>query len=71
MGKVRCDEFIRSDIEKVKADANFTPEQMQVFNELCRGERTDVGIYTKLCMSQSKYYSVKKKVINKIIRILA
>lgn len=71
MGKIKCDELIRSDIEKVKDNANFTPEQGQVFNELCRGELTDTGIYTKLCMSQSKYYYVKKKVMTKLIRILA
>ena len=62
--------LIRSDIEKIVAEANFTPEQKAIFDELCRGELTDLGIALKLNMSESALYARKKVILEKIARIL-
>lgn len=71
MGKrIRYDELIKDDVEAIVARANFTDEQNAVFEELCKGRLYDTGIWLKLNMGQTKYYEVKKKVEDKVSRIL-
>lgn len=68
--KVRYDTLIKDDVDKIVARANFTDEQNAVFEELCKGRLYDAGIWLKLNMGQTKYYEVKKKVEDKVTRIL-
>lgn len=71
MCKIKYDMFIQADVDKIVQEAHFTDEQLKVFLELCRGTHNDVGIYTLLCISQTKYYILKKKVQDKVLRVLA
>lgn len=66
--------FIKSDIEKIWQNANFNEEQAAVFAELIKPSYgvsdNDVAVYIRLCMSESKFYKVKKEIREKAQRIL-
>ena len=68
--RIRYDEFIKSDIDFIVSNANFTDAQMEIFLELCKGSLYDEGICLKLCMSPSSYYRTKKKITDKIVRVM-
>ena len=69
-GKVKFDQFIKSDIDRIASAANFTPEQRRIFDELCLGELNDIGIAAKLNLSESSFYARKKIILDKIARIM-
>jgi hypothetical protein len=69
-GRIKFDQFIQADVDLIIRSANFSPEQRCIFDELCSGRLTDSGIAAKLSLSESAFYSKKKVVVNKIIRIL-
>ena len=69
-GKIKFDEFIQSDIDRIASAANFTSEQRIIFEELCAGNLNDVGIAAKLNLCESSFYARKKIVLNKIARIM-
>lgn len=63
--------LIKSDVEKIRENANFNEEQKEVFEELINAShRTDAAICVRLCLSESKYYRIKKEIEHKIDRIL-
>ena len=68
--KIKFCEFIKKDIEKISAEANFNAEQTAIFEELCAGHLTDIGIAQKLNLSESSFYARKKVVLGKIARIM-
>ena len=66
--------LIKSDIEKIRKNANFNVEQSQVFEELIKPSyqvvENDVAVYQRLNLSERKFYKIKKEVKTKIDRIL-
>lgn len=66
--------FIKSDIEKIWENANFNEEQAAVFTELIKPSYgvsdNDASVYIRLCMSESKFYKIKKEIHKKVQRIL-
>ena len=66
--------LIKSDIEKIRKNANFNVEQLQVFEELIKPSyqvvENDVAVYQRLNLSERKFYKIKKEVKMKIDRIL-
>lgn len=71
MGKrIKYDEFIKADIDYIVSNANFTEAQMVIFTELCKGNLYDTGICMKLNISPSAYYRTKRKVADKIVRVM-
>lgn len=66
--------LIKSDIEKIRKNANFNIEQSQIFEELIKPSyqvtENDVAIYQKLNFSERKFYKIKKEVKTKVERIL-
>ena len=69
-GKIKFDEFIKSDVDRIVSAANFTPDQKKIFDELCSGNLNDIGIAAKLNLSESSFYAKKKIILNKIARIM-
>lgn len=67
--------LIKSDIELIKENANFTHEQEEVFDELInpayKTRYNDTAVYIKLNLSKSKFYKIKGEINNKIRRILS
>lgn len=65
--------FIKFDIEKIRQNANFNEEQAAVFAELIKPSYgvsdNDAAVYIRLCMSESKFYKIKKEVREKAQRI--
>lgn len=59
----------KKEFEAIKAEANFTPNQLRIYEELNRDEIYDQGIMMKLGMSPREYYDVKKIVVEKVKRI--
>ena len=69
-GRIKFDEFIQSDIDRIVVAANFSPEQRRIFDELCAGNLNDIGIAAKLNLCESSFYAKKKIVLQKIARIM-
>lgn len=59
----------RSELEAVRAEANFTEDQAKIFDLLNRDDHTDVGIMLELGLSPRHYYRVKKITCEKVGRI--
>jgi hypothetical protein len=68
--RIKYDEFIKKDIDFIVENANFTETQMLIFTELCKGSLYDTGICMKLNVSPSAYYRMKRKVADKIARVM-
>lgn len=56
-------------MEAILDDGNFSAEQEQVFRLLNKDELFDVGIMTRLGLSNRHYYDVKSVVLAKVERI--
>lgn len=69
-GKIDCSDFIQPEYEKIVELSRFTEDQRKVFDFLNSDKYTDEGIMLKLNLSRKRYYEIKKKVINKIVRVL-
>lgn len=72
---MKYSELIKSDIELIKENANFTHEQEEVFDELInpayKTKYNDTAVYIKLNLSKAKFYKIKSEINNKIRRILS
>ena len=66
---IKVSALTKKEYEAVKSLANFTELQAKIYEELHRDEVYDVGIMTKLGLSQREYYEVKKITVDKVIRI--
>ena len=66
---IKVSALTKKEYEAVKSLANFTELQAKIYEELNRDEVYDVGIMTKLGLSQREYYEVKKITVDKVIRI--
>lgn len=66
---IKVSALTKKEYETVKSLANFTELQAKIYEELNRDEVYDVGIMTKLGLSQREYYEVKKITVDKVIRI--
>ncbi len=66
--------MIRSDVERIRENANFNAEQREVFEELVNpmyGVRySNEAIYQKLHISRGKFYRIKSEIETKIERIM-
>lgn len=49
----------------------FTAEQMEVLEYLRKGELNDDGIMLRMCINRNKYYIIKHKVFDKILKAAA
>ena len=66
---IKVSALTKKEFERIKSEANFTELQLKIFEELNRDEIYDVGIMTKLGLSQREYYEIKKIVVDKVIRL--
>ena len=66
---VKISALTRSEFEAIKAEANFTPNQLKIYEALNRDDVYDQGIMLELSMSEREYYEVKKITVDKVIRI--
>ena len=55
---------------KVREEANFTPLQAQIFEELASEERNNEGIILQLHLSPDRYYAEKKIVVAMVQAVL-
>lgn len=66
--------MVKSEIDYIIQNANFTDEQYSVFRELIKSDygttKSDISIYMKLHMSATKFYKIKKEIKNKIDKVL-
>lgn len=66
---IKLSALTKREYELIKAEANFTPMQLRIYEELNRDEVYDVGIMTNLGLSQREYYEIKKIVVDKVKRL--
>ena len=55
---------------RIREEANFTPLQAQIYEELASEERNNEGIILQLHLSPDRYYAEKKIVIAKVQAVL-
>lgn len=58
----------KKDIEVLNEKAELTEEQKIILEHLRRNDLTDDGIMLELRLSRNKYYKIKGKLFEKIIR---
>lgn len=58
----------KKDIEVLREKAELSEEQWAILEHLRRNDLTDEGIMLELCLSRNKYYRIKEKLFEKIIR---
>lgn len=58
-------------MEKIRAEANFTTDQLRVFELLRRDMYYDSGIMNMLGLDRKTYYKIKNEVFDKASRILS
>lgn len=58
----------KKDIEVLEAKAELTDEQRIILEHLRKGDLTDEGIMLELRLNRNKYYKIKEKLFEKIIR---
>lgn len=55
----------------IHSKVEFTAEQMEVLEYLRKGELNDDGIMLRMCINRNKYYSIKHKLFDKILKAAA
>jgi hypothetical protein len=60
----------RSEMEAVRAAANFTHDQELIFKELNADALYDIGIMTKFGIPPRRYYETKRITVDKTERVL-
>lgn len=66
---IKLSALTKREYELIKAEANFTPKQLSIYEELNRDEIYDQGIMMKLGMPSREYYELKKITVDKVVRI--
>ena len=66
---IKLSALTKREYEAIKAEANFTPKQLLIYEELNRDEVYDQGIMLKLSMASREYYELKKITVDKVIRL--
>lgn len=66
---IKLSALTKKELERIKAEANFTQKQLMIYEELNKDEVYDQGIMLKLMMSSREYYDLKKIVVDKVIRL--
>ena len=57
-----------TDVAAIHSKVEFTAEQLVVLEYLRKGELNDDGIMLRMCLNRNKYYAIKHKVFDKIIK---
>lgn len=66
---IKLSALTKAEYERIKAEANFTPKQLMIYEELNKDEVYDQAIMMKLSMSTREYYELKKITVDKVIRL--
>ena len=69
--EINLSRLILKDVEKVRAEACFTTDQLRVFELLRRDNFYDSGIMVLLGLDRKTYYKIKDTVYDKVERVLA
>ena len=56
------------DIKVLNEKVTLTDDEAEMLEYLRRGNLTDDGIMLKMCLSRNKYYKIKGKIEDKIIK---
>jgi hypothetical protein len=69
MKRVKISALTKRELDSVVGEANFTEEQLAVFNELNKDRFYDYAIMRILSLPARKFYELKKIVLDKVERI--
>jgi hypothetical protein len=69
MSRVNISALTKSELDQVIAHANFTDDQLAIFNELNKNKFYDYAIMTNLNIPNRRYYNTKSIVVDKVERI--
>lgn len=64
--RVLIEPLTRSQIEALKAEANFTADQECIFDLLNRDALNDDGVMLQLHMPEKRYYEAKRTLVEKV-----
>ena len=67
--RIRISKLTKREYNTIIEEANFTEDQLKVFQELNKDKLYDFAIMVELNMSSRHYYDVKAVVIDKVERI--
>lgn len=58
----------QKDLAVLKKKVTFTDEEAEMLEYLRKGNLNDDGIMLKMCLSRNKFYKIKGKIEDKIIK---
>lgn len=58
----------QKDLAVLKAKVTFTSEEAEILELLRKGDLNDEGIMLRLCLSRNKFYKIKRRIEDKIIK---
>lgn len=67
--KIDLTALTKSEVEAIIERANFTDEQLKLFNYLTKDLHYDYALITRMGISSSRYYRIKRIVLDKCERI--
>lgn len=70
MSKFRVSNLTKRQLTEAMEKANLTRTQRRIVEELNREELNDIGIMTKLHLSNRRYYAEKRIALKKISDVL-
>lgn len=68
--QINLSKLILQDVEKIRAEASFTTDQLRVFELLRKDNFYDSGIMMLLGLDRKTFYKIKDTVFEKIARII-
>lgn len=68
--RLKVSDFTKSELQRIRDEANFSPDQLAVFEALNKDTYYDYAIMVNLGLSRNRYYEVKHIVLGKVERII-
>lgn len=65
----KLSDYTKPELERFRDLCNFDKEEEEYFNLRSKG-KSNVSIYTSMCISESKLHEIRRKVESKINKIL-
>ena len=70
MNRIKICALTKLELDRIVELANFNDEQLKIFNSLNKGAQYDYGIMMELGICYTRYYEIKKIVVDKVYRLL-
>ena len=61
--RLKVSDFTKSELQRIRDEANFSPDQLAVFEALNKDTYYDYAIMVNLGLSRNRYYEVERIIL--------